>query len=188
MRKILTNTSVSLDGYLEGPGHDISWHLVDEEVHDYLNEVLAGMGAFIHGRVTWELMSSVWPRLDEDPSMPAPMRRFAPIWRDMPKLVYSRTLTEAGWNAEIRTEVDPREIRALKAEEGGDIVVGGANLAATFFAHDLIDELRLLVMPVLLGAGTPVFPAGGEVKHWALAESRAFGNGVVLLRYERARP
>jgi dihydrofolate reductase len=185
MRKVLVNMSVSLDGYVEAPGRDIDWHLVDDELHEHMNETLATMGAFIHGRVTWELMAAVWPTLDQDPTQPESMRRFAPIWRDMPKIVYSRTLTEAGWNAEIRREVDPGEIRALKAQDGGDIVVGGANLAATFFAHDLVDELRLFVVPVLLGAGTPMFPAAGDVKRWTLVENRAFGNGVVLLRYAR---
>jgi dihydrofolate reductase len=186
MRKVVVLSSVSLDGYMEGPGHDISWHLVGDELHDDINETLVGMGAFIHGRRSWELMASVWPTLDQDLSQPASMRRFAPIWRDTPKIVYSRTLTEAGWNAEIRREVDPDEIRAMKAAEGGDIVVGGADLAATFFAHDLVDELRLHVMPVLLGAGTPAFPAAGLVKHWQLTETRTFDPGVVMLRYERA--
>jgi dihydrofolate reductase len=185
MRKLLVLSSVSLDGYMEAPGHDISWHVVGDELHHHINETLAETGVFVHGRRSWELMASVWPTLDQDPSQPESMRAFAPIWRDMPKLVYSRTLTEVGWNAELRREVDPDEIRALKAAAGGDIVVGGANLAATFFAHDLVDELRLHVMPVLLGAGTPAFPAAGAVKHWQLAESRTFEGGVVMLRYER---
>jgi dihydrofolate reductase len=186
MRRIVLWLTVSLDGYFEGPGGDISWHQVDDELHDHMNESLAAMGGFIHGRVTWELMAAVWPTMDADPDAPRPMREFAPIWRDMPKIVYSRTLREAGWNTEIRREVDVEEIRALQAQPGGDLPLGGADLAATFFAHDLVDELRLYVVPVLLGAGRPLFPAAGELKTWRLAENRTFGNGVVLLRYERA--
>jgi len=178
--------SISLDGYIEAPGGDISWHLVDDELHDHFNEVLGAMSAFIHGRVTWELMAAAWPPLDGDSDAPRPMREFAAIWRDMPKLAYSRTLQEAGWNTEIRREVDVEEIRALQAQPGGDISLGGADLAATFFARDLVDELRLYVVPVLLGEGKPLFPAAGELKTWRPAETRAFGNGVVLLRYERA--
>jgi dihydrofolate reductase len=186
MRKIVLGMSVSLDGYVEGPGRDIGWHLVDDELHEHFNETLAVMGGFIDGRVSWELMAASWPHLDEDPSQPAPMRAFAAIWRDMPKIVYSRTLREAGWNTEIRREVDPDEVRELKAQPGGDLALGGADLAATFLAHDLVDELSLYLNPILLGAGKPLFPAAGDVKRWRLAENRTFGNGVVLLRYARA--
>ena len=185
MPKVVFSLSVSLDGYMEGPDRDISWHLIGAELHGHMNEWLGTAGAFLEGRVTWELMAAYWPTADQDPDASPEEREFAPIWRDTPKIVYSRTLTEAGWNTEIRREVDPDEVRAMAAAPGGDIVVGGPNLVATFLAHDLVDELRLYVNPVLLGAGTPMFPAAGDVKQWRLAENRTFGNGVVLLRYER---
>jgi dihydrofolate reductase len=187
MRKIIVHMAVSLDGFFEGPDHSIDWHLVDDELHTYINEQLATMSAFIHGRVTYELMADVWPTADADPDFTEPMREFAPIWRDMPKIVFSRTLDRADWNSTIRREVDPDEIRALKEEPGGDMVVGGADLAETFRRHDLIDEYRLFVNPVLLGRGRKLFADADAPSELRLVETRTFGNGVVLLRHERVR-
>src|SRR5438552_7418933 len=98
MRRIVLMMSVSLDGYIEGPNRELDWHLVDDELHTHVNEVLSGMGAFLNGRVTYELMAGYWPTADADPSATAPMIEFARIWRDMPKVVYSRTLEGAEWN------------------------------------------------------------------------------------------
>jgi dihydrofolate reductase len=188
VRKVIVMISVSLDGYIEGPDRDISWHLVDEELHSHFNEQLAGMGVFIDGRVTYELMAQFWPTADEDPDAPAVIAEFARIWREMPKIVYSRTLEQAGWNTEIRRDVVPEEIRELQAQPGGDMVVGGADLAAAFQRHDLVDEYRLYVHPVLIGAGKPLFGAFDGILNLRLLDTRAFGNGVVLLRYGRAAP
>ncbi|TQN41466.1 dihydrofolate reductase [Blastococcus colisei] len=187
MRKIIVHMSVSLDGFFEGPDHDISWHRVDDELHTYVNEQLATASTFLEGRVTQELMAAFWPTADQDPEVSAPMKEFAGIWRDMPKIVFSRTLDRVDWATEVRNEVDPAEIRALKDRPGGDMVLGGADLAATFRRHDLIDEYRLFVNPVLLGRGRQLFGPSGAPTDLRLVEARTFGNGVVLLRHERAR-
>ena len=187
MRKIVFMMSVSLDGYFEGPDHDLGWQLVDEELHQHFNDWLGTAGAFLDGRVTYELMASHWPTADQDPAASAQMAEFAGIWRDMPKIVFSRTLEQAGWNTTIVREVDPEEIQKLKAQPGGDLVVGGADLVAAFRAHDLIDEYRIYVHPVLLGRGRLLFQPSDGTTRLNLAETRAFGNGVVLLRYERLR-
>lgn len=183
-RKIVLMMSVSVDGYIQGPDRDIGWHLVDDELHSHFNAVLREMGAFLEGRVTYELMAGFWPTADADPSAPAPVAEFATIWREMPKLVFSRTIERVDENATIKREVDVAEIRALRAQPGGDLALGGADLAATFLALGLVDELRLYVHPVVLGAGTPLFPASGNRTHLRLVESRTFSNGVVLVRYE----
>ena len=187
MRKIIFMMSVSLDGYFEGPDHDLRWQSIDEEVHSHFNEWLATAGGFLDGRVTYELMASHWPTADQDPAASAPVIEFAGIWRDMPKIVFSRTLEQAGWNTTIVREVVPEQIRELKAQPGGDLVIGGSILAAAFLAHDLIDEFRLYVQPVILGRGRLLFQPGDAPVPLRLAESRPFGNGVVLLRYERPR-
>ncbi|WP_031518734.1 dihydrofolate reductase family protein [Streptomyces sp. NRRL F-5123] len=187
MRKIVLAMSVSLDGFMEGPNREIDWHLVDDELHGYFNDQLRDMGAFLDGRVTYELMAEYWPTADEDPQAPDPVREFARIWREMPKIVYSRTLEEAAWNTTVVREVVPAEIEALKARPGGDLALGGADLAAAFAAHDLIDEYVIYVHPVLLGAGKRLFPGAADRKRLRLTESRTFGNGVVLLRYARER-
>jgi len=185
MRRILASTSVSLDGYMEGPGRDISWHLVDEELHAYFNDYLAPMSAFLDGRVTHELMASVWPAAAEDPAEEPLMREFGRIWVDKPKILFSRTLDDTRWNTTVRREVDAAEIRALQAQPGGDMVVGGADLVDTFRKLDLIDGYRIFVHPVLVGAGTPFFKAADALTSLELVETRTFGNGVVLLRYDR---
>jgi len=94
MRKIILMMSVSLDGYIEGPDRELDWQLVDDELHTHFNEQLSQMGAFLDGRVTHELMAGFWPTADTDPSSTGPMVEFARIWRDMPKIVFSRTLQQ----------------------------------------------------------------------------------------------
>jgi dihydrofolate reductase len=187
MSRIVLMCSVSLDGFFEGPDHDLGWHLVDEEVHDEFNEVLAAMSAFLDGRVTYELMAGYWPTADADPESSRPEVEFSRIWREMPKIVYSRTLDRADWNTTIVREVVPAEVAELKAGADGDLALGGADLADTFLRHDLIDEFRLYVHPVLLGEGTPLFRRAEARRELRLVENRPFGNGVVLMRYERAR-
>jgi dihydrofolate reductase len=185
VRKVVLMLSVSLDGYMEGPDRELDWQLVDDELHSHFNEVLAKMGAFLGGRVTYELMAGFWPTADADPSSPRPIIEFARIWRDMPKIVYSRTLEHADWNTTIVREVVPEEVRALKAEPGGDLALGGADLAAEFLRHDLIDELRLYVHPVVIGRGKRLFPELDMRIPVRLEETRTFDSGVVLLRYGR---
>ncbi|OEV09654.1 dihydrofolate reductase family protein [Streptomyces nanshensis] len=186
MRSIILSMSVSLDGYFEGPGGDLGWHLIDDELHTHLNEEMRRMGAFLMGRVDYELMSGVWPTADTDPANPAPMREFAAIWRETPKIVFSRTLERTDEeNAEIRREVDPEEIRALKARPGPDMTVGGALLAESFRRHDLIDEYHLYVHPVLLGRGRLLFGPEPAESPLRLVSTRTFGNGVVLLHHRR---
>jgi dihydrofolate reductase len=190
VRRIVVPMSVSLDGYMAGPGGELDWHLVDDELHRHFNEELRGMSAFLDGRVSYELMAGVWPTADADPSSTGPMREFAAIWRDMPKIVFSRTLEpEAlGWNTTLCRTVDAGEIRALKERPGGDMALGGARIAAAFRELGLIDEYRLYVHPVLLGRGRPLFSPADRRAGLRLVETRTFGNGVVLLRHERAEP
>lgn len=185
MRKIVLMASVSLDGFMEGPDREIDWHVVDDELHRHFNELLGTMGGFLEGRVTYQLMEDYWPTADSDPSATETEAEFAYIWRETPKIVFSRTLEHAGRNATIRREVDAEEIRALKAQPGGDLCLGGADLAATFMRLDLVDEYRIYVHPVLIGRGKPLFPASASRTALRLTETRKFGNGVVLLRHGR---
>jgi dihydrofolate reductase len=184
MRKIIYMMSVSLDGFIEGPKRELDWHLVDDELHSHFNEQLSGMGAFLSGRVNYELMAGFWPTADSDPSSTAPMIEFARIWRDMPKIVYSRTVERAGWNTTVVRDVVPEEVVELKSQPGGDLVLGGADIAAAFMRYGLIDEYRLYVHPVVIGQGKPMFQPTDARIDLRLAETRTFGNGVVLLRYQ----
>ena len=187
MRKIVVQMSLSLDGFMEGPDHDISWHMVDEDLHTDINAYLRTVGVFLQGRRTHELMLDFWPTADEDPANPPPVREFAAIWRDKPKYVFSTTLVEdQPWNTTVVRDVVPEEIASMKAQSADDLSLGGADLAATFMRLDLIDEYRLYIHPVVIGAGKRLFPPDISVQ-LRLTETRAFGNGVVLLRYERTR-
>lgn len=183
MRKIIFMMSVSLDGFFEGPDRELDWQIVDDELHTHFNEELAKMSAFLDGRVTYELMAGYWPTADQDPSGTRPVKEFAKIWREMPKIVYSRTLETAQWNTTIARDVVVDEIEKLKAQPGGDMVIGGADLAATFMRHNLIDEYRIYVHPVVIGQGQPLFPPSETVVPLKLEQTRSFGSGVVLLRY-----
>jgi dihydrofolate reductase len=185
MRKVIFMMSVSLDGFIEGPNRELDWHLVDDELHRHFNEQLGPMGAFLNGRVTHELMAEFWPMADTDAASTGPMVEYARIWRDMPKIVYSRTLDRAGWNTTVVRDVVAEEVMELKAQPGGDLSLGGADLAAAFMRLDLIDEYRLYVHPVVLGRGNRLFHRSEAAVNLRLAETRTFGNGVVLLRYER---
>ena len=184
MRKIILMMQVSLDGYMEGPDRDIGWHMVDDELHQHFNDELRTMGGFLDGRVTYELMADFWPTADSDPANSGPMSEFARIWREMPKVVYSTTMQSAGWNTTVARTVDVDEVMALKAQAGGDLALGGADLAASFRGLGLIDEYRIYVHPVLIGRGKPLFQPTDTTAQLRLAEARSFGNGVVLLRYE----
>jgi dihydrofolate reductase len=187
MRNIVMMISVSLDGYVAGPNGELDWHLVDEELHAHFNEQLGAMSAFLDGRVMHEMMAEFWPTADEDPASAPTIVEYARIWRDMPKFVYSRTLERADWNTTVVRDVVPEEVRALKAQPGGDMALGGPDLAASFRRHDLIDEYRLYVHPIVLGRGKPLFPPSESdaITELVLVETRTFASGVVLLHYRR---
>jgi dihydrofolate reductase len=185
MGKIIYQMSISVDGYMAGPNGELDWQLVDDELHEHLNDQAADMRAFLNGRVMYELMAAFWPTADADPASTPPMVRFAGIWRDMPKIVYSRTLDRADWNTTIVRDVVPADIRAMAEQDGRDLGVGGADLAGSFMRHDLIDEYRLYVHPVVIGRGKPAFPTMDRRIDMRLVETRTFGTGVVLLRHQR---
>ena len=184
MRKVILMMSVSLDGFMAGPDGGLDWQLVDEELHSHFNEVLDAMGAFVSGRVTYELMAGYWPTADADPSSAPPEVEFAGIWREKPKIVYSTTLERAGWSTTVLREVVPEQVTELKRQPGGDLALGGADLAASFLRHDLVDEHRLYVHPAVIGRGKPLYPADVRLD-LRLVETRTFGSGVALLRYQR---
>jgi len=183
MRKVVLGMSMSIDGFMEGPDRGLEWQLVDEELHQFFNDRLRGMGAFVNGRVTHELMAAFWPTADQQPGAAPQMVEFAGIWREMPKIVYSRTLTTTEWHTTVIREFDPEEVRALKAEPGGDLALGGAEVAGLFIEHGLVDEYLIYVHPVLLGEGNPLFPSSKTRHRLDLVETRTFGSGVVLLHY-----
>jgi dihydrofolate reductase len=184
MRKVIYWVHTSIDGYIAGPNGEFDWPELTPELSAYSDEMADRVGLFIYGRVVWDLMSSYWPTADQVSDHPHSVK-FAPIWRETPKVVFSRTLTEAGWNTRVTADVE-ETVRRLRAEEGKDIMLtGGAELPAALAALDLIDEYQIVVHPVVLGGGKRVFPVH-ERLNFTLADTRAFDNRAVLLSYTRA--
>jgi dihydrofolate reductase len=184
MRKLIYSMGVSLDGFIAGPGGEIDWSAPDEELHRFHNEQTWEVGAHLLGRRLYEEMV-YWETADEKPSAPDYELEFARIWNALPKVVFSKTLEKVEGNARLVRDGVAEEVARLKEQPGKDLAVGGAGLASTFMKLGLIDEYRLFVSPVVLGGGTPYFPALDERINLELVESQTFGSRVVYLRYRR---
>jgi dihydrofolate reductase len=169
----------SLDGYTADAEGKFDWAEPDEEVFAFVNDQERGIGTYLYGRRMYETMLG-WETVPLDGQSEA-FGDFAAIWRAADKVVYSTTLKDAP-TARTRVErrFDPEAVRALK--QRGDVSVGGPGLAASAIRAGLVDEYRWLVVPVLVGGGTPVFPAGVRAG-LDLVEQRRFGGGVAYLRY-----
>lgn len=185
MRSVVYGMMVSLDGYIEGPNQDLSWANVDEELHQFFNDLDREAGGFLYGRRTYEVMAGFWPTADADPSALPYIVDYARIWRSVPKIVFSKTLDKVEWNSRLVKENPAEEVIRLKQQPGKDLFVGGAGLAASLMQHDLIDRFQIYVQPVIIGRGTPMFSPFDQILKLRLLESRTFGSGVVYLHYER---
>jgi dihydrofolate reductase len=184
MRKLIYSMSVSLDGFIAGPDGEIDWGAPDEELHRFHNERTRELGVHLLGRRLYETMV-YWETADQDPDLRDFELEFAGIWKPLPKIVFSKTLEKVEGNARLARDVVADEIARMKREPGKDLGVGGAGLAATLTKLGLIDEYWLFVYPVVLGGGTPYFPALDERIPLELVETRTFASRVVYLRYRR---
>jgi dihydrofolate reductase len=184
MRKLIYSMAVSLDGYIAGPDGEIDWSAPDEELHRFHNQQTRELGAHLCGRRLYEVMV-YWETADEKPSAPDHELEFARIWKNVPKIVFSKTLEKVEGNARLVRDSVAEEVAKLKEQPGKDLAVGGAGLAATLTKLGLIDEYRLFVSPVVLGGGTHYFPALDERINLELAETQTFGARVVYVRYRR---
>jgi dihydrofolate reductase len=190
MGRLIYLMNVSLDGYVESADGGIDWTVVDEELHTWFNDETARTDAFLYGRRLHEVMA-YWQTSDEDPDATPAMLEFGRIWRQRPKIVFSRTLAapepaDAATNTRI-VRTDPvAELGRLKDEFPGDLSVGGPTLAAEFVRQDLVDVYQLVIHPVIVGAGKPFWPSLDRPRNLRLFERREFASGVVELGYERA--
>jgi len=187
MRSVTCSMSVSLDGYIVGPDGDFGWTAGDDEVFRFVTDQIRGVGVHLLGRRLYETML-YWETAEEDPSLDASRREWAALWKALPKVVFSTTLSAVQGNARLASGDLSEEIERLRAEPGeGDIAIGGATLAAEAAALGLIDEYRVRVCPVLVGGGIPFFPHGERRVDLRLVESRSFSSGVVYLGYRVGR-
>jgi len=181
MKKVIFQMSVSIDGYIEGPAREIDWHIVDDEFNAYAVETLRATEVLIMGRKTYELMAGYWPSAPDDDPVKEQMN-------GTPKLVFSRTLKRVDWqNSSLATGSVADEVARLKRVPGDGLLwVGGSDLATSFLEQGLIDELRIIFTPILLGAGKTVFDAIKKRYPLKLLSTRSFKSGNVVLTYEPA--
>ncbi|OIK07737.1 dihydrofolate reductase family protein [Streptomyces monashensis] len=187
MRSVTYSMGVSLDGYIVGPDGDFGWTPPDEEVFRFATDEVREVGVHLLGRRLYETML-YWETVDQNPSLDFSTLEFAAIWKRLPKVVFSTTLSAVRGNARLASGGLAQEIERLRAEPGeGDIAIGGATLAAEAAALGLIDEYRPRVYPVLVGGGIPFFPRHERRVDLELVETRTFSSRVVCLRYRVAR-
>ena len=183
MRSVTYSMSVSLDGYIVGPDGDFAWAPPDEDVFRFWIDEIREVGVHLLGRRLYETML-YWETADQDPSLDDAMLEWAAIWKPLPKVVFSTTLSAVQGNARLASGDLAEEIERLRTEPGeGDIAIGGATLAAEAAASGLIDEYRTMVYPVLVGGGIPFFPQRERHVDLELVETRTFSSRVVYLRY-----
>jgi dihydrofolate reductase len=187
MRSVTYSMGVSLDGYIVGPDGGFDWATPDEEVFRFVTDEIRSVGVHLLGRRLYETML-YWETADQDPSLDFSMLEWAVLWKALPKVVFSTTLSAVQGNSRLVSGGLAAEIERLRAEPGeGDIAIGGATLAAKAAELDLIDEYRARVYPVLVGGGIPFFPQREHRVDLELVENRTFSSGVVYLRYRVAR-
>ena len=182
MRKLFSFNMVSLDGYFEGATKwDLSWHHVDNEFNEFAIVQLNEIGTLLFGRLTYEGMASYWSSPEAARNDP----EVAGLMNKIPKMVFSKTLSKAGWNStRLVKDNIADEILNLKQQSEKDMALfGSANLMSSLMRMDLLDEHRVMVNPVVLGAGTPLFQTKDKL-NLKLSRTRTFGNGNVLLCYE----
>jgi dihydrofolate reductase len=183
MAKLIYSVIASVDGYVEDTTGDIDWAEPDEEVFHFVNDLERPVGTYLYGRRMYETMR-FWEDSELVASQPPVGQEFAGIWQAADKIVFSTTLTTtSSARTRIEPSFDPDLVRRLKSAAAQDMTVGGANLAGQAIKAGLVDEVRLLVVPAIVGGGKQALPDGARA-NMELLDTRRFGNGVVYLRYQ----
>ena len=183
MGKLIYLLNVSLDGFVETPDHSLDWALVDDELHAWFNEETRAVEATLYGRRMYEVMAAYWPTGEEDPAATDVTREYARIWNPMPKIVFSTSLEHVDHNARLVRGDVADVLTEVRREFDGDLDVSGPNLAGQFVRRGLVDEYRLVIHPVVLGTGTPFWPALDEPLKLKLTDRRTFASGVEARSY-----
>lgn len=182
MSKLVYTFLASLDGYIADEAGRFDWAYPGEEVLDFINASEADVGTYLYGRTMYEMMIG-W---ENDPALAAQSpgnAEFAKVWQGADKIVFSRTLEAVSTKrTRIERSFDPELVRSLKSAAGHDLGISGADVAASAWRADLIDECQVYVAPMLVGGGKRMFPEG--IRHpLELLDERRFENGMVFLRY-----
>ena len=182
MRNVFLFMMITLDGFFEGPNQEIDWHNVDEEFNEFAIHQLNDVDTLLFGRVTYQLMASYWPTQfakENDPIVADKMNT-------VPKMVFSKTLDKAEWNnSRLVKEHVAEEISKLKQQQGRDLAIfGSSTLAVSLLQMGFIDELRVMVNPVVLGSGKSLFNGTHDKLNLKLLKMKTFRSGNVLLYYQ----
>jgi dihydrofolate reductase len=180
MRKVIVSNVVSLDGFFESPSKQLDWIVLDEDFFQYAREMLRAADTLLFGRATYQHMAGYWPS--------APKDEIADQMNSLHKIVFSGTLEKADWhNSTLVKNNAAEEVSKLKQQPRKDkVILGSAVLASSLLQSDLIDEYRVILNPVLIGAGNPLFKG---IKHrliLKLQQTRTLASGVIVLYYQRA--
>ncbi len=180
--KLIYSALTSLDGYVADEDGNFDWAAPDEEVHQFVNDLMRPAGTHLYGRRMYDVLVA-WELDDMLVGQPPSIADFATIWRAADKIVYSRTLEAvSSARTRIEREFDPDEIRRLKATAKGDITIGGPELAGQALRAGLVDEIHLFVNPIVVGGGNALLPEDVRVPLELIDEHR-FANGVVHVGY-----
>jgi dihydrofolate reductase len=187
MRKLIFFMHTSLDGFVAGPNGELSWAKVDDEIFDFVAMMTDKADTALYGRVTYEMMQSYWPTAGEQPNASKHDKEHAVWYRNVSKVVLSKTLSEEG--LEHTTVIGDRlaeNITELKNRDGKNILIFGSPTAShSLLSEGLVDAFWLFVNPVLLGQGMPLFKGIHELTELQLLETKTFASGVIALHYEK---
>jgi len=182
---------VSLDGFVCGPAGEQDWMtMTDDEMGEYLvSDLRKTVDSMLVGRVLYQGFASFWPEMAKSKDAPQALVEFAQWMENTPKIVFSRSLDKVEWkNSSLAKKSPVEEVEELKKKPGGDMVIfGGAGIVAHFTEHNLVDEYRLKLEPVILGKGRPLFGDLGERRKLKLVHSKQFDSGVMGLYYQAIR-
>ncbi|HEU5348232.1 MAG TPA: dihydrofolate reductase family protein [Ktedonobacterales bacterium] len=189
MRRIIASERVTLDGFIARPNGEMDWMeaFFDEALADYESELQQRIDTVMFGRVTYQGFEGYWPMVAEDPASPKDQAEYARRFNALRKVVFSRTLAHAGWNnSALIREIEPEAIMRMKQEPGRDIVIfGSASVVQTLTNLGLIDIYQLLVYPIVLGSGKPLFHHIVHTVNLKLTDTNRHPSGVVALSYQR---
>ena len=182
MAKLIYTAITSLDGYIADAKGNFDWAAPDEEVHRFVNQLERPIGTYLYGRRLYEVMR-FWDSEQAVAGQPHHIAQYADIWRAADKIVYSRSLGAVTTErTRLVRDFDTTDVRRMKVAAGSDLSVGGADLAAQALRAGVVDEIRLFLAPVVIGAGTRALPDDVRLD-LELLDERRFRGGVVYLRY-----
>jgi dihydrofolate reductase len=184
MCKIIYRTHVSLNGLIEMPGDRPDWVITDEELLRYMSNLEHQVGGYLWGRGMYENNQALWATADPQ-SDPADVVEFLQVVKQIPAIVFSSTLERVEGNARLERGDPVAVVTRLKEQPGPDLSVGGVQLASALIQAGLVDEYRIFIQPIILGAGRPIYPALNEALRLKLVETHTFHTGIVYLRYQR---